>query len=323
MNSVYIKTGPVEITLKTRNNTRLTHLIHGKLKPFILKVPGKDPAVLDIELVRPEIEEDINKADADFLKNHFTRIFSRPPVIKNIHSRIKAAHCEYKFCAGNPLFRSCMKKAVNSPDKWTILDLNSGMLFFNARSKKGVLFMRSNTPLPALKTTLINVTAFISSICGHLNDALLMHGAGIVLSKRGFVFLGRSNAGKTTITKLAGRSNALNDDGIIAGIDRKGCYIMRTPLDQNSKNNTRSASDKYYTNDLFLLIKSGRTRASTCLKKEALTEILNYHIHYLRYFDNHSGKKAFKLAYQIVKRLNCYYLHFNRSREFLDLITSK
>ena len=46
---------------------------------------------------------------------------------------------------------------------------------------------------------------------------LLLHASGVIRDGKGYVFFGRSGAGKTTVTRLAGNATVLSDDLVVVG----------------------------------------------------------------------------------------------------------
>ena len=67
-------------------------------------------------------------------------------------------------------------------------------------------------------------------------DAYLIHGCGIVSDGRGYLFVGPSGVGKTTIATLAGGSKVLNDEPVLVGQNSSGFYLSGTPFDGGVSN---------------------------------------------------------------------------------------
>lgn len=59
---------------------------------------------------------------------------------------------------------------------------------------------------------------------------LLFHAAGVVREERAYLFLGPSGAGKTTISRLSGENNILNDDLVLLRSHASGWTVYSTPF---------------------------------------------------------------------------------------------
>lgn len=63
------------------------------------------------------------------------------------------------------------------------------------------------------------------------HDALLLHGAGIVIDGRGYVFFGASGRGKSTVCRLArGRGTVLTDENVIIHLTAEGAMLSSSPF---------------------------------------------------------------------------------------------
>lgn len=62
-------------------------------------------------------------------------------------------------------------------------------------------------------------------------DGLLIHGAGVVIDGRGYLFAGPSGAGKTTLTGLAaGIGEVLSDENVAVRLTEEGPLLYSTPF---------------------------------------------------------------------------------------------
>jgi hypothetical protein len=62
-------------------------------------------------------------------------------------------------------------------------------------------------------------------------DAYLVHGCGIQVGQRCYLFTGASGAGKSTVARLAGGRKILNDEAVLVGKNGQGFHISGSPLE--------------------------------------------------------------------------------------------
>jgi hypothetical protein len=63
-----------------------------------------------------------------------------------------------------------------------------------------------------------------------VREMFLFHSCGVQVDGRGYLFTGPSGAGKTTVARLAGERDVLNDEVILLQIDDGQLYMTGTPL---------------------------------------------------------------------------------------------
>ena len=89
----------------------------------------------------------------------------------------------------------------------------------------------------AIKTTYPNAIEEIDyffrvclAVYAFQNNSLLIHGAGIIHNNAGYLFIGASGSGKTTIASYSKNSTILNDDLILLTWDDSKWVIFSTPF---------------------------------------------------------------------------------------------
>ena len=150
-----------------------------------------------------------------------------------------------------------------------------------------------------------------------LRESCYFHSSGVIFNKKGFLFAGHSEAGKSTIVKmLKGKAEILCDDRIVIRKWEDGFRIHGTwshgEVPDVSPNSARLRA-------IFFLVKSDENR---CLpiedKREALKNLLDYLIkpfgHPLWW------KKTLSLISEIAAGVPCYYLHFEKSGKIVELL---
>jgi len=70
----------------------------------------------------------------------------------------------------------------------------------------------------------------IYALLAYENGGLLFHAAGVVRNGRAYVFIGHSGVGKTTVSRLSGEQNVLNDDLVTLMPQSDGWKVHATPF---------------------------------------------------------------------------------------------
>ncbi|MBA3533498.1 MAG: hypothetical protein H0T73_16390 [Ardenticatenales bacterium] len=90
-----------------------------------------------------------------------------------------------------------------------------------------------STPSDALAHSAVErVMAFVCmQELPRYHNALLLHGAGIVINGKGYVFFGASGRGKSTVSRLArARGQVLTDENVIIRLTPSGAELASTPF---------------------------------------------------------------------------------------------
>jgi hypothetical protein len=93
--------------------------------------------------------------------------------------------------------------------------------YYNIPDKKGELRCNTATPVEAVDYYL----RVIVSVISFTMQGIMAHGAGILHAGRGYLFIGHSGSGKTTISKLSVDDFVLNDDLVIL-LPRNEAWVM-------------------------------------------------------------------------------------------------
>lgn len=141
------------------------------------------------------------------------------------------------------------------------------------------------------------------------NDRLLLHGAGIVKNNKGYVFIGPSDSGKTTIAAMSQSYTVLSDEAIII----KGNTVFSTPF---SFGTGKFVNTNAKIQGLFRLIKDKNVYLEKLSYGEGFSELMSN----LIIFEKKSVKDALPLCENFVKKISCYKLHFMLNYPFWEEI---
>ncbi len=154
-------------------------------------------------------------------------------------------------------------------------------------------------------------------------QGLFLHSAGVVVSDKAWLFLGRSGAGKTTLSRLAMEEGAavLSDDANILRPDARGCYRAGpVPFAGELGDVNREARQDYPVAGLFWLEQSDR---SACLDMSpalqwarvmACCPVVNV--------DPHRGGALLSVLEKLLRQLPMRVLRFRKDQGFTAIVKS-
>ncbi|MDI6687274.1 MAG: hypothetical protein QME06_03535 [Desulfobacterales bacterium] len=152
---------------------------------------------------------------------------------------------------------------------------------------------------------------------------LLIHGAGIKKKDGGYLFLGESGAGKTTIAGSAKRDDIFSDDSPVIGREDNFFCIYPSPYSQVDMFGPKREDHylkKTELTKLFFLKKNDKLFIKPRNRKSALAEIIKKHIHSFEFMGSKSRIAAFDLCYDLCSSIPIYDLHFQKNDKFQDII---
>ncbi len=155
----------------------------------------------------------------------------------------------------------------------------------------------------------------------HRSESLVLHGAGAVRDGLGYVFLGLSGAGKSTVASLSG-PRALSDDGLCVRKAGTGFFVESLPFTQAARRPARpgGAAGPFPLGGLYFLVKGGPHRTDDYPAADALGDILHNYIHFFRWFPDAACRKTFRTAAALVRKSCARRLHFSKDEGFWDVI---
>jgi len=182
------------------------------------------------------------------------------------------------------------------------------------------------TPLKIIKNNkLLNL--FIDKIIIHIRDIIvsnpkivLIHAAGCSKKNKGYLFLGPSKSGKTTITKLLKNYKILGDDKILLRCTKKNFYIFPFPaLSFECKKFKIKLNYKVYLKKIFFLKKSKSVKFRKVSKANAFAIIFNS-IKEVSNISKVDINKVFKISKNLASSIPVFKMYFKKDNSFLKYI---
>ncbi|TRZ95962.1 hypothetical protein D4R78_02155 [bacterium] len=146
-----------------------------------------------------------------------------------------------------------------------------------------------------------------------MKGTLIFHAAGIVRNKKGYLFLGRSGAGKSTICNLSKKTQVIDDDTVyLAKIKARACIY--NPHNQKF----------YKIRRIFIIFQSKSIR----IKKASITEVLRFMLEdsVIAFRNNSSvglsrkSKYIFNFVMDMLHSATCHKLCFKKKGGFWKVI---
>jgi hypothetical protein len=154
-------------------------------------------------------------------------------------------------------------------------------------------------------------------------EGFFIHAAALVKGKKGYLFMGDSGAGKSTLAGLCKEHIVLSDDSPIFRKKDGGCYVFPSPYHQFDplkgldKNVTAMSAE---IKSLYFLIKDNRVYLENVSKKDAISMIINRHIHFFLYLSSRARSGIFNIICEACNKLPTYNFHFRQDRNVRSAI---
>ena len=187
----------------------------------------------------------------------------------------------------------------NSKGRWIIKwqDLSGE---FDLRSGKGKL---SCSPGPSGLNSFLR---FVYSLILLKEPGFLVHASSLIKNGKGYIFPGKSDAGKTTLTQLSPDATLLSDDISLIKIVNGAPVAFGTPfwgaLAVGGENVSTTITGIYFP------IKDNKNYVQNLSPRQALERLLPNVVFFAR--DSEFSKQLFNLGYDLVSKVPAYELHF-------------
>jgi hypothetical protein len=151
-------------------------------------------------------------------------------------------------------------------------------------------------------------------------DGLLLHSAGVIRSGKGYLFVGMSGAGKSTVARIsAPSSTVLSDDLTLLYLTEGGGTVFGTPF--FGQHSTGGANLSAPLEGMYFLHKAGENQMLPIAPGTALTRFLRSVMFFGQ--DRSSTDAILDLSKRLCARVPCYELHFLPDDSFWRCIDAR
>lgn len=178
-------------------------------------------------------------------------------------------------------------------------------------------FLLGNQVQQVIIQKIIDLIGIIKNLWHLETGGGTIHASGIEYKSKGFLFLGESGAGKTTISKLSSFQGArvLNDDRILVIRESQGVYSI----------NSSGFPELIPLNTIFTIVKDVKDMLVPLSKVRMARAITEGFLQANLPPRNNKNNLilAFRNASDIARHVNCYELHFRKSFNFRKQIDTE
>ncbi|MBN2225038.1 MAG: hypothetical protein JW765_10215 [Deltaproteobacteria bacterium] len=150
------------------------------------------------------------------------------------------------------------------------------------------------------ETSLIPVFQGVLALCAPDHGALMLHAASLVLAGKGYLFIGNSGAGKSTIAASVDPSLVLSDDGSWCSQNDGDFSLFPTPFSQIDP--IPNPGGPVPIERVLFLEKGTQNRIVDLSPGRAMTMLLSNHIHFFRFMAHEPAARAFGLVEGLCRR---------------------
>ncbi|MBN1696491.1 MAG: hypothetical protein JW881_03155 [Spirochaetales bacterium] len=200
--------------------------------------------------------------------------------------------------------------------------------FFDAATGKGKINVHYALT-SSLRTRLFEqlmYQAFYSAVKRTAGHNLLIHSCGVIRDDRGYLFVGKSESGKTTIAGLSKTYSVLNDEITMIDLDGKIPVLHSTPFNGYF---TSKVEGKAPLSSLFILRQSHKHAVTEIRKSTAVKTIFHEIVPITGLEDEITGETHERMlddASEIAEKTPVYILEFRKDAGFwaeIDTMTKK
>ena len=150
------------------------------------------------------------------------------------------------------------------------------------------------------------------------NEGVLLHAAGVEYENAGYVFVGQSGAGKSTIARLLKGRGKIYSDDIVAVIKRNGKYLLFSTPFRGEETLWLAENRGVELRKVFVPIKSSRTYTVVADRGDAVSKLIA-NAPFIHDSDRHL-LKLLDFVEKFVKKIPVYKLYFEKNAPVWEVI---
>jgi len=203
----------------------------------------------------------------------------------------------------------------------------NGCLIFDSRTHQGAIYIfYTPTAIHAQATLAKLVFIFVCMMMAGKNR-FLIHGAGIKKRRGqgGYLFVGKSGAGKSTVAALSVGDVILSDDATLIEAEKDGFILHATPFTQTNMHRSRPPRwhlRRERLRRIIFLHQAAETRMEPREGRYACMELLTDHVHCYVLMAPAQRTRALDFCRRLFGLVPAADLYFLREGGFWELVTA-
>jgi hypothetical protein len=174
---------------------------------------------------------------------------------------------------------------------------------------------------PASPYIIEEIDYFLRIVCAvqaFQSGGLLFHAAGILREGLAYIFFGPSGIGKTTISRLSGKKNVLNDDLVLLFPDHPGWTVYSTPF-YNPTQITPQGNRHAPLAGMYRLVQDQQADLKINSPGQALAEVVaNVPVIST---DSTRTLELLSRCQSLLEKVPVFRLHFRKDKSFWEIIS--
>lgn len=259
----------------------------------------------------------LGNARKSFLKGYFQEIIGSSTG-NNLKKEADSFLGSFSRYAHDERFVSLLDKVRHGVPGRAILFDDATIFFYFFKAKEGFLFFDRDGRGPGRALDMLFDTLRCVSLAYFLDsEGIILHGAGAAVKGKGYVFLGKADAGKTTLSSFLPRGSVFSDEAIIIRKKQGGYFLFSTPFGDFSN---KSPEKEVKVCKIFSLAQDNKTFVEDISQARLMTELINDYLFISPFFGRYFMRKAIRFFYDFLLATPSHRLHFKKDREFLKLL---
>ncbi len=196
-----------------------------------------------------------------------------------------------------------------------------GLLLFDPDTAAGRIYLLNEGP-ECFRPLHRLLWMYLAQVLGE-RKACFIHSAALVKDGKGYLFLGDSGSGKSSLSRISDGAVVLSDDSPVLSKENGDYQVFSSPyhqMDPSMGLNEEAIEGSARVEGLYFLIKDERLYLEGISRKEAVSMILKRFILFFPYLSGRAKSTLFDLVLELCHRLPIHRLHFCLNQDVWGLI---
>lgn len=198
----------------------------------------------------------------------------------------------------------------------------NGLLVYSPGTASGQIYILRDG-LADFRSLYFLFWLYFAHLLGEMGCCFL-HAAALVKGEKGYLFLGDSGSGKSTVSRLCSDYQVFSDDGPIIS-SQNGVYRVH-PSPFHQQDSLKGIEDEVISLGVqivrfYFLVKDEEIFLEGISRKKAFSILLTRHIHFFQSLSTSTKLKLFDLFSGACDNISLYYFHFSKENNIGSYLT--